>query len=166
MKKLLSLLAVGIIGTVTATSASAEEYATITKVQPNYITVQTPRVRTECQIREVPIYGQSQSDAAGAITGAIIGGAIGNQIGKGSGKDVATGIGAILGAQIGGNRQGNVIGYRQKEECHNIRYHETGEELKDYTIWYEWEGVQGRSRTYNTYRVGDKIPVWVSINAK
>lgn len=166
MKKFLSLLAAGVFSTSMATSALAQELATITKIQPNYVTIQTPRVRTECTIVEVPIYGQAQSDAAGAITGAIIGGALGNQIGNGSGKDVATGLGAILGAQIGGKRQGGIVGYRQEEKCHNVRYHETGEELKNYTIWYEWNGVQGRSHTYNTYRVGDKIPVWVSINAK
>ena len=37
--------------------------------------------------------------------------------------------------------------------------------IKNYTIRYEWNGVRGKSFTYNNYRVGDRIPVSVSINA-
>jgi len=38
--------------------------------------------------------------------------------------------------------------------------------LKNYLIWYEWNGVTGRSYTFNQYSVGDRIPVSISINAK
>ena len=31
---------------------------------------------------------------------------------------------------------------------------------------YEWNGIRGKSYTYNNYRIGDQIPINVSISAK
>jgi uncharacterized protein YcfJ len=170
MNKLLATVAV--IGTMSfATSASAEEYATVTNVKPNYQNVQVPRHRTDCRVNQLPIYGnvQRQSSTADTIVGAVIGGAIGNQVGGGSGKDAATILGAIIGADVANKRdkqQQQIIGYREEQTCNNVTYYETQEELKNYTIRYEWRGIVGKTVTYNNYRVGDRIPVEVTVRAK
>lgn len=170
MYKLLATVAV--ISTISfATSASADEYATITAVKPNYQNVQVPRYRTDCRVNQVPIYGnvQGQASTGDTIVGAIIGGAIGNQVGGGSGKDAATVLGAIIGADVAnkrGSQSQEIVGYREEQTCKNVTYYETQEELKNYTIRYEWRGIQGSTRTYNNYRVGDRIPVEVTVRAK
>ena len=171
MNKLLATVAV--ISTMSfATSASADEYATITAVKPNYQNVQVPRYRTDCRVNQVPIYGNVQNGQASTgdtIVGAIIGGAIGNQVGGGSGKDAATVLGAIIGADVAnkrGSQSQEIVGYREEQTCKNVTYYETQEELKNYTIRYEWRGIQGSTRTYNNYRVGDRIPVEVTVRAK
>ena len=171
MNKLLTTAA--IIGTMSfATPALAEEYATITSVKPNYQNVQVPRYRTDCQVNQVPIYGtvkNGQASTGDTLLGAIIGGAIGNQVGKGSGKDAATVLGAIIGADVANKKprtSQQIIGYREEQTCNNVTYYETGEEIKNYTIRYEWRGIQGSTFTYNNYRVGDRIPVEVTVRAK
>ena len=164
------LVTVAVIGTMSfATSASAEEYATITSVNPNYQNVSVPQHRTDCKIVEVPIYGgRSQASTGDTIVGAIIGGAIGNQVGGGSGKDAATVLGAIIGADVANKKGGQerIIGYRQEQVCNNVTFYETQEQLKNYTIRYEWNGLVGKTITYNNYRVGDRIPVEVNVRAK
>ena len=103
------------------------------------------------------------------MLGAVIGGALGNQVGGGSGKDAMTVLGAIVGADIA-NKRGRsnqvVTGYRVERQCiETIRREETTE-IKNYKIWYEWNGVQAQSYTYNQYNVGDRIRVVVSINPR
>ena len=170
MNKLLATVAV--VSTMSfATSASAEEYATVTAVKPNYQNVSVPRYRTDCRVNQVPIYGtvQGQASTGDALAGAIIGGVIGNQVGGGSGKDAATVLGAIIGADVAnkrGSQSQEIIGYREEQTCNNVTYYETQEELKNYTIQYEWRGIQGSTLTYNNYRVGDRIPVEVTVRAK
>ena len=170
MNKLLATVAV--ITTMSfATSVSAEEYATVTAVKPNYQNVSVPRYRTDCRVNQVPIYGstQRQASTADTIVGAVIGGAIGNQVGGGSGKDAATVLGAIIGADVANKRvtqQQQIIGYREEQTCNNVTYYETQEQLKNYTIRYEWNGLVGKTITYNNYRVGDRIPVEVNVRAK
>ena len=166
MKTLLATVAVVCF----ATSAYAQtEYATITQVQPNYQNVSVPQYRTDCKIVEVPIYGgRSQASTGDTIVGAIIGGAIGNQVGGGSGKDAATVLGAIIGADVANKKGGQqqIVGYRQEQVCNNVTFYETQEQLKNYTIRYEWNGLVGKTVTYNNYRVGDRIPVEVTVRAK
>ena len=165
MKKLLATVAMVCF----ASTASANEFATITKITPNYQNVSVPQYRTDCKIVEVPIYGgRKQASTADAFVGAIIGGAIGNQFGGGSGKDAATVLGAIVGADVANKKgsQEQIIGYRQEQVCQNVTFYETQEELKNYTIRYEWRGIVGKTVTYNKYRVGDRIPVDVTVRAK
>jgi uncharacterized protein YcfJ len=165
MKKLLATVAMVCF----ASTASANEFATITKITPNYQNVSVPQYRTDCKIVEVPIYGgRKQASTADAFVGAIIGGAIGNQFGGGSGKDAATVLGAIVGADVANKKgsQEQIIGYRQEQVCQNVTFYETQEELKNYTIRYEWRGIVGKTVTYNNYRVGDRIPVDVTVRAK
>jgi len=165
MKRLLATVA--ILGM--ATAAQAAEYATITKITPNYQNVSVPQYRTDCRMNEVPIYGRSgQASTGDTVFGAIIGGALGNQVGGGSGKDAMTVLGAIIGADVANKKGGQqqIIGYRQEQTCNNVTFYETQEELKNYTIRYEWNGIVGKTVTYNNYRVGDRLPIRVSIQAK
>ena len=75
MNKLLATVAM--IGSMSfAASASADEYATITNVNPNYQNIQVPRYRTDCRVNQVPIYGSvknGQASTGDTIVGAIIG---------------------------------------------------------------------------------------------
>jgi uncharacterized protein YcfJ len=164
MKLLIATFAAMIV----ATAASAQtRQATITRVEPNYQTVYQNVPRQECQDVEVPIYGQGSGvNTEGAIIGGIVGGILGNQVGGGSGREAATGVGAIAGAIIGGN-SGNrqVTGYRVERQCREVMVREQQREIRNYTITYEWNGIAAQSYTYNRYRVGDRIPVTVSINA-
>ena len=168
MNRLLATVAV--IGTMGfAASANAQEYATITNVTPNYQTISTPTTQQVCNVVEVPVYGRSggQASTGDTLFGALIGGAIGNQVGGGKGKDAATVLGAIIGADVANTRSGSnqIIGYRQEQRCNNVTSYSTQEQIKNYTIRYEWNGIRSRTVTYNQYSVGDRIPITVSINA-
>ena len=167
MKKLLATVAVACLASV-ASTASAQDYATITRVEPTYQNVSVPRHRTDCVMNEVPIYGNSgQASTGDTIVGAVIGGALGNQVGGGKGKDAMTVLGAIIGADVVNKRAKNrqIIGYREQQTCHNVTFHETYEELKNYRITYEYNGTYGQSYTHNKYRVGDRLRVTVTIQA-
>jgi uncharacterized protein YcfJ len=158
----------------TASPALAERQAmaTITSVEPNYRTVYMNVPRQECYNVEVPVYGNVQREgnaAGGALTGMIIGGLIG----KGAtGKDDGAAVGAVIGGLIGADKGAKpkneqvVTGYRTERQCKEVMVREKQTEVKNYTIRYEWNGATGKSFTYNNYRVGDRIPVSVNINAK
>ena len=171
MKKLSLLITFFIVGAWTGAAYAADELATITNVQPNYQTVYRNIPTTSCQDIEVPIYGRTQGQAStvDTVLGAVIGGALGNQVGGGSGKDAMTVLGAIVGADIA-NKRGRsnqvVTGYRVERQCIETVRREETTEIKNYKIWYEWNGVQAQSYTYNQYNVGDRIRVVVSINPR
>ena len=168
MNKLLATVAV--IGTMgVAASANAQEYGTITNVTPNYQTISTPTTQQVCNVVEVPVYGRNgQASTGDTVLGAIIGGAIGNQFGGGSGKDAATVLGAIVGADVANKKGGQqqIIGYRQEQRCNNVTSYSTQQQIQNYTIRYEWNNIVGKTVTYNNYRVGDRLPIRVSIQAK
>jgi uncharacterized protein YcfJ len=146
--------------------------ATITRVEPNYQTVFQNVPRTQCQDVEVPVYGTAQGGGnagEGALLGMIIGGVLGDAISGGKGD--ATAGGAIIGGIIGADRAQNgtrqvVTGYRTERQCSEVMVREQQREIRNYTITYEWNGVQAQSFTYNRYSVGDRIPVTVSIVAQ
>lgn len=164
-----TLLASIVLACFATTAYAQSNYATITKVTPNYQNVSVPYHRTDCKIVEVPVYGETgQASTGDTVLGAVIGGAVGNQFGNGSGKDAMTVLGAIVGADIANKRRGQqqIVGYRQEQVCQNVTFYETQEQLKYYSITYEWNGMQGQTITYNNYRIGDRIPVTVSIQAK
>lgn len=104
-------------------------------------TVNQPYTTQECQNVRVPVYGQSNSDAADALIGALIGGAIGNQFGAGSGKDAMTILGAIAGADSArGSRQ--IVGYREERQCGDVvRYREeTSRVYSHSTVTFKSDG--------------------------
>jgi len=154
-----------------ATTALADVYATITSVQPNYRTetISTPVRR--CRTVDVPIYGNvgggSGASSSDILGGMIIGGLLG---GTASGKDSGAAAGAVIGGLIANDnanksKQG-IVGYQQQQQCTTEYTNETVNTIKHYTIRYEWNGILGESFTYNNYRVGDRIPINVSIKAR
>ena len=144
MNKLLATVAM--IGSMSfAASASADEYATITHVNPNYQNVSVPKYRTDCRVNQVPIYGSvknGQASTGDTILGAIIGGAVGNQFGGGKGNDAATILGAIVGADIA-NKNGKKPGGTQRQCQVETRYEETQREVYSHsTVTFVSDGQQ------------------------
>lgn len=167
MKKFLTTVAF----VLAAAPAVAETVsARITGVEPRYQTVYQNVPRTQCQNVEVPIYGTVQG--GGASGGDVLGGMIiGGLLGKGvTGKDNGAAAGAVIGGIIAadqGNRTRQVItGYRTERQCSEVMIREETRQVKDYVITFEWNGVYGSAYTYNNYRVGQRIPVEVSLRAK
>lgn len=167
MKKLLATVALISVAGI----ANAEtRYAKITNVTPNYRTVFMNVPQQQCQDVQVPVYGSVKS--GGASGGDVLGGMIiGGILGKGAtGKDDGAAIGAIIGgivaAENGKKPNQQIIGYRTERQCSEVMVREEQREIKNYTITYRWNGITAQSYTYNRYRVGDQIPVSVSINAQ
>lgn len=153
--------------------AFAETYnmnGTVTSVTPQYRNVTVPVTVQDCRDVEVPVYSNGGGvNTEGAIIGGIVGGIVGNQVGGGSGREAATGVGAMIGAIIGGNNNGNnrqVTGYRTERQCTNQTVNESRRELTDYRVTYEILGVQQTANVARSYRVGDSIPVQVTIGLR
>ena len=167
MKKLLIATAIFVA---TATSAFATEYARITNIEPRYTTSYQNVPRQQCQDVEVPIYGTVQGGGnavEGALTGAIIGGILGQAIG---GKNERN-AGAIFGAIVGGDKAANgnrqvITGYTTERQCSEVMVRQQVNQIKDYRITFEWNGVYGSAYTYNNYQIGQRIPIEVSLRAK
>lgn len=176
MFKKFAIAATAIMIASTATAQSTA-YATITKVVPNYTNSGTSQQAYQsCEIVSVPItrtetVREGGSSGEGALAGMIIGGILGKGV-SGNDKGAAAGavIGGIIGADKGGNGrtvERNVTRYEDREVCTTkYRTVQGSRQIKNYKITYEWAGVVGSSYTYNTYNVGDQIPVTVTINAK
>jgi uncharacterized protein YcfJ len=167
MKKLLITTAVLFA---TATTAFATEYARITQIEPRYQTTYQNVPRTQCQDVEVPIYGTVQGGGASGgdvLTGMIIGGLLGKGV---TGKDDGAAAGAVLGGVIAadkGNQTRQVItGYTTERQCSEVMVRQEVNQIKDYRITFEWNGVYGSAYTYNNYSVGQRIPVEVNLRAK
>jgi len=167
MKKLLITTAVLFA---TATSAFATEYARITKIEPRYQTSYQNVPTTQCKDVEVPIYGTVQGGGASGgdvLAGMIIGGLLGKGV---TGKDDGAAAGAVLGGVIAadkGNQNRQVItGYTTERQCSEVMIRQEVNQIKDYRITFEWNGVYGSAYTYNNYSVGQRIPVEVNLRAK
>ena len=92
-------------------------------------------------------------------------------MGKGvTGKDDGAAAGAVLGGVIAadkGNQNRRVItGYTTERQCSEVMVRQEVNQIKDYRITFEWNGVYGSAYTYNNYSVGQRIPVEVSLRAK
>lgn len=142
--------------------------AKITNVETRYEYRDTTTPVEHCAEVKVPVYGTVKGGNAGegALLGMIIGGVIGDAVSGGKGD--ATAGGAIIGGIIGADRAQNntrqeITGYTYEVQC-EVVYEQTQERtVRDYLITYEWNGVVGQSYTYNNYRVGQRVPVNVSI---
>lgn len=162
----------GIIAMVASAANAQTKYATITQVTPNYDTVYMNVPRQQCENVEVPIYSTQRNNGnagEGALAGMIIGGLIGDAVSGGNGDSTAAGavIGGIIGADRAQNGTRRVItGYKTERQCREVMIREEQREIRNYTITYQWNGITGRSYTYNRYNVGDRLPVTVSINAQ
>ena len=136
-----------------AVAANADTYDTVgvvVDVQPEYAQVTTSVPVQSCYNVQT---GGSTGDT---IAGAIIGGAIGNQFGGGSGKDAATVLGAIIGADIANQP-------RTQQRCETVYQDSYTTELVGYIVTYELFGMHGVAHSHYNYRVGDSIPLQVTI---
>jgi hypothetical protein len=154
---------------ISVVSASAETVrARITYVEPRYETVTEYRTTTQCQNIEVPVYGTVQGGGAtggDVLAGMIIGGLLGKGI---TGDDQGAAAGAVMGGVIAadnGNRQQVITGYRTERQCSEVSVPTQINQVRDYLIRFEWNGLTGSAYTYNQYRVGDTLSATVSIRA-
>lgn len=158
------------IAVIAAPALADTRTARVTHVEPNYVngSVQVPETR--CETVQVPIYGtvQRQGNAGeGALAGMIIGGLIGDAANGSDGAAAGAVIGGIIGANRSQNRTETVVtGYRNERQCNQVMVQQNQRQIRNYQITYEWNGVRGQSYTYNHYRVGDVIPVTVSVVAQ
>lgn len=167
MKKL--LITTSILATMATSAVADTVYARITGVEPRYETRIQNTPTTQCQDVQVPIYGQTQG--SGASGGDVLGGMIlGGLLGKGaSGNDKGAAVGAILGGVIAADNKKSkqvITGYQTQRQCTEVMAREQVTVIKDFVIRFEWQGHRGKAYTFNDYRVGDLIPVEVSLRAK
>ena len=117
----------------------------------------------------MPIYGntnQNNNNSGNVLLGMILGGVSGKVI---TGEDGGAAVGAIAGGLIGANNNnsGNqIIGFRTVQTCTMEKKEVNSTRLKNYRITYDFHGALGTSYSYNSYLVGDKIPVNVNVIAK
>jgi uncharacterized protein YcfJ len=165
-----NLIATTVILSAMATSAVADTVrARITHIEPRYQTVTEYQTQRQCHNVEVPIYGTVQGNGAtggDVLAGMIIGGILGKGI---TGDDNGAAAGAVMGGVIAADRNnGNrqvVTGYRTERQCSEVAVPVQSNQLRDYLIRFEWNGIEGSAYTYNHYRVGDRISATVNIRA-
>ena len=166
MKNLLGALLVVGLGAC-ATPAAAEK-AIITEVEPNWTQV-TRNVPVEtCNMAQVPIYENVQGQGATGLEvlfGALFGGLAGKAItDKDEGAAAGAVIGGVVAAEAGRAPQLRIVGYENKEICTTRYVNRTESVVKDYTIYYEWQGQYGSSIVKQQYFVDDYVDVNVSIH--
>ena len=164
------LILIFLIGSAYHSSAS-ELYARVVQVETNYETVTEYAPVKMCRDEEVPIYGntgQNNDNAANVLLGMILGGVSGKVI---TGEDGGAAVGAIAGGLIGANNNNNnvnnqIVGFRTVQTCTMENRETKSTKLKNYKITYDFHGALGTSYSYNSYLVGDNIPVNVNVVAK
>lgn len=155
---------------VSASAAAAETVrARITYVEPRYETVTQYQTTTQCHNVEVPVYGTVNGGGAtggDVLAGMIIGGLLGKGV---TGDDQGAAAGAVMGGVIAadnGNRSRQVVtGYRTERQCNEVVTPVQVNQVRDYLIRFEYNGLTGSAYTYNHYNIGDRISATVSIRA-
>jgi uncharacterized protein YcfJ len=148
---------------------ASELFARVVQIEENYETITEYSPIKICRDEEVPIYGntnQNNNNSGNVLLGMILGGVSGKVI---TGEDGGAAVGAIAGGLIGANNNnsGNqIIGFRTVQTCTMEKKEVNSTRLKNYRITYDFHGALGTSYSYNSYLVGDKIPVSVNVIAK
>lgn len=168
MKKTL-LTIIFVLGT-TYHSLAGELYAKVVQVEANYGTVTEYTPIKICRDEQVPIYGNtnqnSNNNSGNVLLGMILGGVTGKVI---TGDDGGAAVGAIAGGLIGANNNDSnnqIIGYRIVRSCSMENKEINSTKLTNYKITYDFHGALGTSYSYNSYMIGDNIPVKVNVVAK
>jgi len=166
-----NIIATTAIFTALATTAMAETVrARVTSVEPRYQSSYQNVPTTQCQDVEVPVYGTVQgggASGADVLGGMIIGGLLGKGVtGKDNGAAAGAVIGGIIAADQGNQSRQVITGYRTERQCSEVMVRQQVNQIKDYRITFEWNGVYGSAYTYNNYSVGQRIPVEVTLRAK
>jgi len=152
-------------------SSANELYARVIQIEKNYETVTEYTPVRMCKDEEVPIYGntrQNNDNTGNVLLGMILGGVSGKVI---TGEDGGAAIGAIAGGLIGANNNNNsannqIIGFRTVKSCSIENIETKSTNFTNYRITYDFHGALGTSYSYNSYLVGDNIPVKVNVVAK
>ena len=153
----------------TTNTFASELFAKVVQIEENYETIIEYSPIKICRDEEVPIYGntnQNNNNSGNVLLGMILGGVSGKVI---TGEDGGAAVGAIAGGLIGANNNnsGNqIIGFRTVQTCTMEKKEVNSTRLKNYRITYDFHGALGTSYSYNSYLVGDKIPVNVNVIAK
>lgn len=153
----------------TTNTFASELFAKVIQIEENYETITEYSPIKICRDEEVPIYGntnQNNNNSGNVLLGMILGGVSGKVI---TGEDGGAAVGAIAGGLIGANNNnsGNqIIGFRTVQTCTMEKKEVNSTRLKNYRITYDFHGALGTSYSYNSYLVGDKIPVNVNVTAK
>lgn len=153
----------------TTNTFASELFAKVVQIEENYETITEYSPIKICRDEEVPIYGntnQNNNNSGNVLLGMILGGVSGKVI---TGEDGGAAVGAIAGGLIGANNNnsGNqIIGFRTVQTCTMEKKEVNSTRLKNYRITYDFHGALGTSYSYNSYLVGDKIPVKVNVIAK
>ena len=149
---------------------ASELYARVVQVEENYETITEYTPIKICRDEEVPIYGntnQNNNNSGNVLLGMILGGVSGKVI---TGEDGGAAVGAIAGGLIGANNNNNsgnqIVGFRTVQDCTMEKNEVNSTRLKNYRITYDFHGALGTSYSFNSYLVGDKIPVNVNVIAK
>ena len=163
-----------------AQSASDDDYARVTHVEPRYrqVTITVPRQECFTETRYVTdarAYGPEHPAAGGMILGGLIGAVIGHQFGHGPERGVGTVAGAVIGSAIGhdaAQRRGAgpyAGGYGaptshpvDTERCETRFSERTEQRIDGYRVSYRYN-----ERDYQTelpYDPGERVRVRVTVS--
>jgi uncharacterized protein YcfJ len=156
MKKIVAVLA----GALVSSSVLGAEWliqAKVTNVTPMYKETTEQIPYQSCQVVQVPIYDKASD--GDVLLGTVIGGILGNQVGEGKGKDAATVVGAIMGAHKAQEGTGNIIGYRNVNQCSTQYKSKTVSRVTHYNVELDAGGDRVMTTLYREVRIGDIINV-------
>lgn len=156
MNKVIALVA----GALVSSSALGAEWliqAKVTKVTPMYAESTEQIPYQSCQVVQVPIYDKASD--GDVLIGSVIGGILGNQVGEGKGKDAATVLGAMIGAHKAQEGTGNIIGYRNVNQCTTQYKSKSVSRITHYNVELNAGGDTISTTLYREVRVGDIINV-------
>ena len=163
------IIAITLFSLSTVNTFAAELYARVVQIEENYETVTEYSPIKVCRDEEIPIYGninRNTDNSGNVLLGMILGGVSGKVI---TGEDGGAAVGAIAGGLIGANNNNSdnqIVGFRTVKTCSMQQKEVNSTQLKNYRITYDFHGALGTSYSYNSYLVGDKIPVNVNVIAK
>lgn len=149
MKQTVLLAAMGAIGLIASTAASAQEVGRVISSTP--VIQQVPVSRQVCSQQPVAVQ-QPQSSGAAPLVGAVVGGLLGNTIGGGGGRAAATGLGVIAGAMVG-DSMGRQQAYAAQPVAQCAMQTTYENRTVGYNVQYEYAG-----KTYNVQMPYDPGP--------